>query len=522
MGGLRLLFRGLCAAAVTIVGGCSGSGISSPGGEPFPTQAAAETFSVGYGNIASKYIEPVPISQLAVEGMRGLGVLDPALTVRQAEGQIVLAAGDGDVARFPAPSDDDPGAWATLTVEVSRAGRNVSTDLHDASIEQIYEAVFDGALSRLDPYSRYAGREEAGRNRANRDGFGGIGIRFQARNGLFRITEVMEGTPAETAGLAIDDRITHIDGAPTAGLPLKDVIERLRGPLESPISVTVARDGVENPLVFAMTRVHIVPTSVTASFEDGLLTLTVHRFNRATADVAGRKIDATRRRHGEALVGIVLDLRDNPGGLLKEAIRLADLFLTQGEIVTTQGRHPDSMQHYEAEEGDIAAGLPLVVLVDGRSASAAEIAAAALQDRGRAVVIGTTSFGKGTVQTVVRLPNDGEFTLTWSRFVMPSGYLLHELGVHPTVCTSGTSTDSADPLGVAVASRDEAAGILVAWRTVDFADETRRRELRAACPAQRRPQPGDLDVARRLLKDRALYARVLGLANPAPTAAAIR
>ncbi|MDX9859752.1 MAG: S41 family peptidase [Rhodospirillales bacterium] len=507
---------------MTVVVGCSGIGTPSPEGDPFPAQAAAETFSVGYGNIASKYIEPVPIGELAVEGMRGLGVLDPALTVRQANGQIVLAAGEGDVARFAAPPGDDPGAWASLTAEVSRAGRTVSSDLYQASIEQIYEAVFDGALSRLDPYSRYAGREEAGRNRANRDGFGGIGIRFQARNGLFRITEVMEGTPADAVGLAIDDRITHIDGAPTAGLPLKDVIEHLRGPLDSPISLTVVRDGVENPLVFAMTRVHIVPTSVTASFADGLLTLDVHRFNRATADAAGRAIDAALQRHGKALVGVILDLRDNPGGLLKEAVRLADLFLTQGEIVATQGRHPDSLQHYEAEEGDVTAGLPLVVLVDGRSASAAEIAAAALQDRSRAVVIGTTSFGKGTVQTVIRLPNDGEVTLTWSRFVMPSGYLLHELGVHPTVCTSGTSIDGDDPLGLAAADRGDAAGILVAWRTVDLADETRRRELRAACPAQRRPQPGDLDVAKRLLKDRALYTRVLGLANPAPTAASIR
>lgn len=522
MGGPRSFLRCLCLAAATTVGGCAGSGVAPAGVDAFPAQAAAETFAAGYSNIANKYIDSVPIGDLAMEGMRGLGVIDPALTVRLADGQVVLAAGDGDVARFPAPADDDASAWAALTVDVSRAGRRVSSDLRQASVEQIYEAVFDGVLSRLDPYSRYAGRDEAGRNRANRDGFTGIGIRFQVKDNQVRITEVMEETPAEVAGLTPGDRITHVDGAATTGMSSADVTERLRGLLETPISVTVARDGAESPLTFAMMRAHIVPTSVTAAFEDGLLTLAVHRFNRATADVAARKIAAARRLNGNALAGIILDLRDNPGGLLKQGIRLADLFVSQGEILKTQGRHPDSMQYYEAEDGDITGGLPLVVMVDGRSASAAEIAAAALQDRGRAIVIGTTSFGKGTVQTVVRLPNDGEFTLTWSRFVMPSGYLLHELGVHPTVCTSGTSAQGADPLKPLMAAREEAAGILVAWRTVAFADGARRQELRATCPAERRAEPGDLDVARHLLKDRPLYARLLELANPVATAAAIR
>ncbi len=522
MGGLRLSFRCICVAAAMTASGCAGPSLPSQTADTFPIHAAAETFAAGYSNIASKYIDSVPIRDLAIEGMRGLGVLDPALTVRQADGQVVLASGDGDVARFPAPADDTPSAWAAITVEVSRAARAISSDLRKASVEQIYEAVFDGALSRLDPYSRYAGREEAGKNRANRDGFDGIGIRFKLADGQVRVTEVMEETPAEAVGLAVGDRVTHVDGASTADMSLSDVTERLRGPLEMPISVTVAREGVESPLTFTMTRAHIVPTSVTAAFEDGLLTLTIHRFNRATADAAARKIAAARRLNGNALAGIILDLRDNPGGLLKQAIRLADLFVSQGEILKTEGRHPDSMQYYEAEDGDITSGLPLVVMVDGRSASAAEIAAAALQDRGRAIVVGTTSFGKGTVQTVVRLPNDGEFTLTWSRFVMPSGYLLHQLGVHPTVCTSGISAQVADPFKPLMAAREEAAGILVAWRTVSFTDGAKRQELRATCPAERRAEAGDLDVARRLLKDHPLYARLLELANPVATAAAIR
>ena len=194
---------------------------------------------------------------------------------------------------------------------------------------------------------------------------------------------------------------------------------------------------------------------------------------------------------------------------------MADLFLTQGQIVSTRGRHPDSIQHYEASGGDLANGLPVAVLVDGKSASASEIVAAALQDRGRAVVIGTVSFGKGTVQTVIRLPNDGEITLTWSRFVTPSGYVLHGLGVRPGICTSGGEGNGRDILSDALARRPETSNILAAWRKTGVDDEERRRELRASCPAQRRPAVLEIDVAKQLLGDRVLYGRALDIPAPA-------
>lgn len=513
MGGLRPLFLGLGLVAVAALGGCASR---SP--DPFPVQAATETFSVGYGSIAEKYIDPVVVGDLAVEGMRGLGVIDPTVGVRRDVDQVILLHDAREVARFPAPGDDDARTWADLTVKVSRAARAVSPDLREASVEQIYQAVFDGALSQLDPYSHYAGHDEARRNRAGRDGFGGIGIRFPARRGEVPITEVMEGTPAEAAGLRVGDLITHVDGTPLAGMASQSLVDRLHGAVGTTLSLTVNRDGVDNPLTFAMRRAHVVPTSVTDSFADGVLVLAVHRFNQATEETLGRKIRQARQAHGAALTGVILDLRDNPGGLMRQAVRAADLFLAQGEIIKTRGRHPDSVQFYEAEDGDLAAGLPLVVLVDGRSASAAEITAAALQDRGRGLVVGTTSFGKGTVQTVIRLPNDGEFTLTWSRFITPSGYLLHELGVHPTVCTSGASALAPDPVRALLAERSEAATLRATWRTVGFPDGRRRRELRAACPAQSRLEGDDVELARRLIHDNGLYARLLGLSNPAAAA----
>ena len=396
---------------------------------PFAIDAATETFAAGFSSITEKYIEPVMVGDLAIDGMRGLGSIDPALTVNRIGPDVLLASAETPIARFTAPAEDDVDGWAALTVDVSAAGSRASREMRTAGLERIYEAVFDGALSNLDIFSRYAGFEEAKKQRAKREGFGGIGIRFNAKNGVVRVVSVMEKTPAVRAGLKKNDLITHIDGIPTQGMQKREVVDSLRGPVKTVVVLTLSRPDVTDPLRFEIEREHIVPTSVTSYDRDGILFLKVTGFNRETARSMGAKLRAAHRRLGKALKGVVIDLRANPGGLLKQSIKMADLFLSQGRIVRTRGRHPDSIQFYEASGDDLAGGLPMAVLMDGKSASAAEIVAAALQDSGRAVVIGTTSFGKGTVQTVIRLPNDGEITLTWSRFVSPAGYVLHGLGV---------------------------------------------------------------------------------------------
>lgn len=511
----RISWIAVVVAILAALSGCASSPAPKP--DTFPVQAAIETFTTGYSNISRKYIEPVLIGDLALEGVRGLGAIDPALTVSRLTKEVVLAATDIEIARFPVPAGDDAEAWAALTVDIARAGRSVSGELGRATVEDVYEAVFDSALSRLDRYSRYAGREEAKRNRARREGFGGLGIRFEVKNGDVRIIAVMDETPAEGAGLKPGDVIVQVDDKSVQGMGSQDVVRLLRGPLDTEVVLSVRRGG--RLLTFELKRAHVVPDTVTERFDDGILILRISRFNQATSRSLQREIKKAERKHGNALRGVVLDLRGNPGGLLKQAIYVADLFLTQGEIVRTRGRHPDSLQYYEAAGADLALGLPLVVLVDGRSASSAEITAAALQDRGRGIVIGTTSFGKGTVQTVIRLPNDGEITLTWSRFITPSGYILHELGVHPTLCTSDSSPGSADPVAGLLSDRTEAAAIFSAWRTVSFTDGTRKRSLRATCPSERRRQSTELALARRLIDDSALYDRLLGFSNTAAAAA---
>ena len=479
----------------------------------FPVQAATETFAVGFGNIAEKYIEPVSVDVLALDGMRGLASIDPAVTVARDGDAVHLDVGEREVASFAVPADHDPRAWAALTTDVSLAGRRVSEDLRAASAEQVYEAVFDSLLSNLDMFSRYAGANQARRNRAQRTGFGGIGIRFRTAPGEIRVTEVMEDTPASRIGLKEGDRIIAIDNEPTATLTSDGVVARLRGPARSHVLLQVLRDGVDHPLDFDVERAHVVPTTVVDSFEDGVLFLAVSRFNQGTVRSLSRKIKKARLTHGRGLKGLVLDFRGNPGGLLKQSIKLADLFLTQGEIVRTRGRHPESMQYYEATGGDMTFGLPIVVLVDGRSASAAEISAAALQDRGRAIVIGTNSYGKGTVQTVIRLPNDGEITLTWSRFVTPSGYTLHKLGVPPTVCTSHLAEGGPDPLLTVFEEKKRSTSLWLDWHSTDVTNPAELRRLRDACPAERREGNVESALARRLIVDKVLYDDVLDLAH---------
>ena len=486
--------------------------------DAFPGEAARETFAAGYGSIVDKYIEPISVGALAFEGLRGLSAVDPALSVVRSDATLALMVFDGEVARFAMPKDDDVKGWASLTTEISAAGRSSSRVLKAADLEKIYEAVFDGALSSLDVFSRYSGAEEAKRNRARRDGFGGVGIRFRAKDGTVRVTKVMKDTPAEKAGLKADDRITHIDGFPTEAMEKEEIVKKLRGLVKSRVVLTVRRDGAALPLRFEVVRAHIVPDTVGVRRADGVLHLKISSFNQNTARSAATALRKARHGRGDPLRGIILDMRGNPGGLLKQAVRLVDLFLTEGMISSTRGRHPDSIHRYEAGGSDLAQGLPLVVLVDGKSASAAEIVAAALQDRGRAVVIGTTSYGKGTVQTVVRLPNDGELTLTWSRFIAPSGYAIHGLGVPPGICTSGAAGDGEDELKTALTGRMGIAERLASWRSVGLQDEERRRDLRAVCPGQRRVGDTELAVARHLFDDMPMYSQALDLSSSTTTA----
>jgi len=471
---------------------------------------ANRLFRDGYQDIIDIYIDEVRASDLALAGLDNLTDLDPDISVFTQDGWVTLKVDGRPIGNFAAPPSDDPEAWGDLTASALRLGRSRSALVDAADPEEIYEVVFDGILSELDKFSRYAGRDEARENRASRDGFGGIGVRIRLIDEGVRIISVMEHTPAERAGLKDNDIILEIDGETTVDLNQREVVRRLRGPLRSRVALTIGREEAPASLGIEVVRAHIVPQTVIYRRQGDAAVIQLTSFNQSTTRTLREKLDQATKEIGPDLAGFVLDLRGNPGGLLDQAVAVSDLFIGDGRIVSTHGRHPDSHQYFDADPDDLARNQPVVVLVNGNSASASEIVAAALQDSGRAVVIGSGSFGKGTVQTVLRLPNEGELTLTWARFHAPSGYALNRRGVIPDICTTGIPNQTADD----VLGRLVDGGLPIdretQHRVVDQDDDAGIAALRAYCPTRQSDAGIDLEVALHLLDRPDLFARALG------------
>ena len=476
-----------------------------------------EMFDTGYSFINDRYISNVSLRDLSFSGLAGLHQIDSKLDVRPSADNIEVLYQNRTVGRLTAPSSDDPGAWSQATVDAIAIARAASPSLADARAETVFKAVFDGVLSPLDKFSRYDDAETATEKRAYRDGFGGIGITIAKEDTDAQIISVTEGGPAAKAGVLARDRITHIEGESIAGWTQRRLVEALRGPVNSSVSFTVVRDGAAAPIGIALTRQHVVPETVEARRENGIAIIRLIGFNVDSAKDLRRVVRRQMRAPDGPPDGFVLDLRSNPGGRLDVSIDVADIFLDNGDIIVTRGRHPGSRQAFEATQGDETAQRPIVILINGNSASASEIVTAAMQDHGRAVVIGTNSFGKGTVQSVLRLPNNGEITLTWSRFLAPSGYRLHELGVLPTVCThGGGDLKSADALVPSVRDgQNVLAGRLGSWRATGNADSADRAGLRTICPSDGGSPDVDVALASAILADPGLYASLLHQADTA-------
>jgi carboxyl-terminal processing protease len=468
---------------------------------------AERLFSVGYQDVSDVYIEEVAVADLAIAGMSSLASIDPAIGIDRDGERLRVSINGHSMASYPMPEASDAQAWGALTAAVISASRYHSADLDSAEPERLYEAVFDGMLTQLDSFSRYAGRDAARENHASREGFGGIGVRIRLIEEGVLVKSVMEDTPAEEAGLRAEDVIVAIDGEGVEGLSQRDVVNRLRGRRGSSVELAIERDNAP-PVSVAVVRAHIVPQTVGYRREGNLAYIKLSGFNKGTTTALRQKIRQAQREIGPALRGYILDLRGNPGGLLEQAIDVSDAFVTNGRIVSIHGRHTDSHQYYRAARDDLSDNAPLVVLIDGGSASASEIVAAALQDSGRAVVVGSSSYGKGTVQTVLQLPNSGEFILTWARFHAPSGYALHRRGVLPDICTSGEIATPADVMSLIHSGTLPLAAEL-RRQDIDTGDDGAVEALRAHCPSRDGDAEIDLTVARRLLEEPGLYARAL-------------
>ncbi|MBC7950567.1 MAG: S41 family peptidase [Rhodospirillaceae bacterium] len=299
--------------------------------------------------------------------------------------------------------------------------------------EELVEAALNGMLSSLDPHSSYLNPKGSRDMDINTRGeFGGLGIEVTMENGWVKVVSPIDDTPAYRAGMQPGDFITHLDGEPVTGLSLSEAVDRMRGPANSDIRLTVRRNGTE-PFDVKLTRAVIRIQTVRSNAQGNIGYVRITQFSQSTHADLVKSMAQLKKDIGKDLAGYVIDLRNNPGGLLDQAIAVSDDFLDKGEIVSTRSRKAEDTQRFNARSGDIADGLPLVVLINDGSASASEIVAGALQDHRRAILLGTRSFGKGSVQTLIPLPGHGSMRLTTARYYTPSGRSIQAVGIEPDI-----------------------------------------------------------------------------------------
>ena len=310
--------------------------------------------------------------------------------------------------------------------------------------KDMVENAINGMLTGLDPHSSYMNAKSYRDMQVTTRGeFGGLGIEVTQENGYIRVISPIDDTPASRAGVKAGDLITALDGQTVQGLSLNEAVDKMRGSPSSRITLTIKREGVDKPIELSMQREVIKIQVVKSRLEGGdIAYIRITSFSEQTDSGLRRAFNALKAQAGDKLRGIVLDLRNNPGGLLDQAVAVSDDLIQSGEIVSTRARHTEDSQRWNAKDGDITNGLPIVVLINGGSASASEIVAGALQDHRRAILLGTRSFGKGSVQTVIPLPGSGAMRLTTARYYTPSGRSIQGKGISPDIEVAATRTET--------------------------------------------------------------------------------
>ncbi len=495
----------LACALMVAVGSCTATAPYVPDAPDFDIVRGADVFTAGYEGIADIYVEPVSTASIAFAGLDGIANLDPKIAFIQRGDSLIVTKDGSPFAKFTLPDPDNVQGWAKLTSAAIQAARTRSQTIAEATSDTVYDAVFDKVTAKLDRYSRYHNTAETRSAEASRNGYSGIGVTIADQNGGVVVSSVFQGSPAEESGIHAGDRIVGAKGQSTDGMSMREVATLLRGPNGSSVVIDIDRGGVEKS--FAVVRRRVIEQTVSYTAIDDIAYFRISGFNRDTANALTDAIEAAKSDLGDDLPGLVLDLRQNRGGNLDEAVDLADLFVDDGPLLETRGRHPQSIQHYQADLGETVTLAPMAVLIDSGSASAAEVVAAALQDSGRALVIGARSYGKGTVQRVVKLPNRSELILTWARMHAPSGYALSGFGVFPSICTPDYGDN---PSRSATALREGRLNPSEALRrrmAADSAGPLEKSALNRWCQADHPPSTddGDTRLAVELLSDRRLF-----------------
>lgn len=472
---------------------------------------AEQLFAVAFRPIIDNALKQPNMPGLLGDGLRRVAAPDRTLGIVSVPGHLLLTRDGVELARVALPGDMIPERWANATAEMLRAIASASPAIAAKDREQVWRDMFDGMMADLDPYSRYAEPNRAQGERTQREGYDGIGVGIRNVDGFYEISDMVPDGPAAAAGVKVGDRIFEVAGTRTLGLPYERLSALIQGPEGSWVEMKLG-PSEQRPRSVTVRRRHLVPNTVQAAFNDGIVTVRIERFNNATQDNVRQAIQRYLDRG--PVRGVVMDLRGNPGGVMVQAVGVVNLFVPQGRIITTRGRNPSSIQWFEAQKPTtLFPDLALVVMIDGQTASSAEIVAAALQDAGRALIVGSSSYGKGSVQHVTQLPNGGELFITWSRIYAPSGYSFDGQGVLPSLCTSQAGVNVQSLLAAAAQGDRGEQASLNRQRLAAPDDAEALAQLRAACPAK----PADsvasaavtVSLARALVEDVGLYRQAL-------------
>jgi carboxyl-terminal processing protease len=457
----------------------------------FDTKLTARVFAAALQFTAPRTLDPVTPGQLALWGLHGITALDPAFTTMSHGRLVWLANGDRPIYTAVAPGPEDAPAWGRVAADINGAAYEASAELRRAGTEALTQSFFDEMFNHLDPYSRYVPPEpaEAERDKLSLDASAGIALVRQ--HGATVISDVVPNGPGAEAGARVGDRLLSVDGQNVRNTGLARVNDLLTGASGTNLTLRVrGLDGAARTL--PITLDFVPPETVFSSRAGALLVLRISAFDGNTAERLSQALEAGMASK-PAPAAVVLDLRGNRGGLLRQAVTGVALLAEHGIIASTAGRDPQATHDWRIDDGgDLTNGTKVIILVDARTASAAEIMAAALADLGRAVVVGSSTLGKGLVQTIISLPDGGELFVTWSRVLAPKSWPIQTLGVMPQICTSRGHDETMHELTDLAQGHWDTAAVVAKTRAARAPlPVAEAMELRQACPAA---EGGDDDM----------------------------